>query len=132
MPIPQLKEYLRHMSGTKGNENTMSKYKNDDQDAMMEGWRAYQAAAGARSALRARSYAAEKLKRYAGLASYRAMLDREGAHGPEDICLIGDEGRVREAITALAAAGATDLRATELEPTPDDRARTRKLLKRLL
>ena len=81
---------------------------------------------------RARSYAAEKLKRYAGLASYRAMLDREGAHGPEDICLIGDEGRVREAITALAAAGATDLRATELEPTPDDRARTRKLLKRLL
>lgn len=81
---------------------------------------------------RARRYAAEKLKRYAELASYRAMLDREGAQGPEDICLIGDEGRVRESIAALAHAGATDLRATELEPTPEDRARTRKLLKALL
>lgn len=81
---------------------------------------------------RARRYAAEKLGRYGGLPSYRAMLDREGAKGPEDICLIGDERRVRDGIAALADAGATELRATELEPSLEDRRRTRALLKSLL
>lgn len=81
---------------------------------------------------RVRRYAAEKLGRYGGLRSYRAMLDREGVKGPEDICLIGDEQRVRPGIAALDEAGATDLRATELEPSVEERKRTRALLKSLL
>ena len=78
---------------------------------------------------RARAHAAEKLAVYGGLPSYRAMLDREGVSGPEGIAVIGREEEVSERLDALAAAGATDLRATTLDPTPEDAARTRALLK---
>jgi F420-dependent oxidoreductase-like protein len=78
---------------------------------------------------RARAFAAEKLSVYAAMPSYRAMLDREGAEGPADICLIGDEARVGDGLDRLAAIGVTDLRATELDPTPEDRDRTRALLR---
>lgn len=81
---------------------------------------------------KARVYAAEKLGRYGALPSYRAMLDREGVAGPEDIALIGGEEQVRSSIAALAAAGATDLRATELAVDPEVGTRTRALLKSLL
>lgn len=80
---------------------------------------------------RARSQAAETLALYGGLPSYRAMLDREGAKGPEDIVVIGNEGQVRESLEELSASGATDLRATELCPTEDDAQRTRALLREL-
>lgn len=78
---------------------------------------------------RARAYAAEKLALYGAMPSYRAMLDREGAEGPADICLIGDEAEVGEGLDQLAAIGVTDLRATELDPSPEDRARTRAFLR---
>lgn len=45
--------------------------------------------------------------------------------------MIGGEDEVREQIAAVAAAGATDFRATELCPSPDDAARTRALLTNL-
>ena len=80
-------------------------------------------------AARAHAFAAEKLAIYAGLPSYRAMLDRERAEGPADICLIGDEATVAEGLDRLEAAGVTDLRATELDPTPEDASRTRALLR---
>lgn len=76
---------------------------------------------------RAHEHAAAKLAIYGFMPSYRAMLDREGAEGPADICVIGDEKHVNEAPDDLE--DITDLRATELDPTPEDRERTRALLK---
>jgi 5,10-methylenetetrahydromethanopterin reductase len=52
-----------------------------------------------------RAQAAEQLALYAQLASYRAMLDREGVAGPEDIALIGSETTVSERIAELAIGG---------------------------
>ncbi|MCZ7537564.1 MAG: LLM class F420-dependent oxidoreductase [Acidimicrobiia bacterium] len=78
---------------------------------------------------RARQLAAGKLALYGGLPSYRAMLDIEGVDGPEEIAVIGDEEQVRDSLRELAAAGATDLRATELCPTDEDAERTRALLR---
>ena len=46
---------------------------------------------------------------YGTLPSYRAMLDREGAAGPGDIAVVGDEDTVREGIGRYAEAGVTDL-----------------------
>lgn len=77
---------------------------------------------------KARDQAAEKLALYGGLPSYRAMLDLEGAKGPEDIVVIGNEEQVRESLSILADSGATDLRATALCPTEEDAQRTRALL----
>ena len=37
------------------------------------------------------------------------MLDREGAAGPGDVALVGDEDAVRQGIERYAAAGVTDL-----------------------
>ncbi|HVV36282.1 MAG TPA: LLM class F420-dependent oxidoreductase [Acidimicrobiales bacterium] len=45
---------------------------------------------------------------YGGLPSYRAMLDREGAAGPADVVIAGDEATVRKAIDGVRDAGATD------------------------
>jgi len=46
---------------------------------------------------------------YGTLPSYRAMLDREGAAGPGDVALVGDEDTVRQGIERYAEAGVTDL-----------------------
>jgi F420-dependent oxidoreductase-like protein len=56
----------------------------------------------------ARRRAAEQFQIYGTLPSYRAMLDREGAAGPEDVALVGDEAQVGDGLAALSAAGATD------------------------
>jgi F420-dependent oxidoreductase-like protein len=69
---------------------------------------------------------------YGTLPSYRAMLDREGADGPADLALIGDERTVRAGIERHAAAGVTDFAAAEFGATEEDRARTRDLLRSLL
>lgn len=45
---------------------------------------------------------------YGQLPSYRAMLDREGAHGPADVAIAGDPATVRGRIEAIFEAGATD------------------------
>ena len=58
---------------------------------------------------KAREVVANMLQMYGTLPSYRAMLDREGAEGPADIALIGNEAQVGAAIDALAESGATDL-----------------------
>ncbi|MFT6311524.1 MAG: F420-dependent oxidoreductase-like protein [Porticoccus sp.] len=54
---------------------------------------------------------AEDLKIYGMLPSYRAMLDREGAGGPEDVAIIGDAAMVKEGIAKLRDAGVTDFNA---------------------
>lgn len=45
---------------------------------------------------------------YGQLPSYRAMLDREGAEGPGQVAIVGDEDSVASQIRALGEAGATD------------------------
>jgi len=68
---------------------------------------------------------------YGQLPSYRAMLDREGAAGPGDVAITGDEDAVAAQITALADAGVTDFVAGEYA-RGDDQRRTRQLLKSLI
>ena len=52
--------------------------------------------------------AAKIFEVYGQLPSYRAMLDREGAVGPEDVALIGDAATVRAGIESMRDAGVTD------------------------
>ena len=79
----------------------------------------------------ARGRAAQEFAIYGQLPSYRAMLDREGAAGPADIGLIGDEAVVTAGIARIADAGGTDFIASSFG-TAEEQARTRGLLKSLL
>ena len=63
----------------------------------------------------------------AGRPSPRAMLDREGAAGPGDVAIVGDEDAVAAQILALADAAVTDFVAGEFARA-EDRERTRSLL----
>jgi F420-dependent oxidoreductase-like protein len=75
----------------------------------------------------ARARAAEVFAVYGQLPSYRAMLDREGAAGPEDVAIVGTEEEVSAQIRALATAGVTDFAAGEFG-TGSDAKRTRDVL----
>lgn len=66
---------------------------------------------------------------YGSLPSYRAMLDREGVADPGAICIVGTEASVREQLGVVADAGATDFAAVEVGTNPDERERTRELLR---
>jgi len=79
----------------------------------------------------ARTRAARIFEIYGQLPSYRAMLDREGAAGPADVAIAGDEETVGSRIMALADAGVTDFVAGEFA-VGDDAKRTRALLKSLV
>ncbi|MFQ5458438.1 MAG: TIGR03564 family F420-dependent LLM class oxidoreductase [Myxococcota bacterium] len=70
----------------------------------------------------ARKTAAEIFAMYGGLPSYRAMLDREGAGGPEDVSIVGSEKEVRDALKRMADAGATDFGAAIFPAGPDAEA----------
>jgi alkanesulfonate monooxygenase SsuD/methylene tetrahydromethanopterin reductase-like flavin-dependent oxidoreductase (luciferase family) len=59
------------------------------------------------------------------------MLDREGAAGPGDVAITGDEDAVAAQILALADAGVTDFVAVE-PARGEDRGRTRSLLKAVI
>jgi F420-dependent oxidoreductase-like protein len=76
----------------------------------------------------AREQAAKTYAIYGTLPSYRAMLDREGADGPADVALVGDEAALGAALDSLASSGATDFVATQLG-SRDDFARTVEFLK---
>jgi 5,10-methylenetetrahydromethanopterin reductase len=78
-----------------------------------------------------RASAAEEFAIYGQLPSYRAMLDREGAAGPADVAIVGDEDTVAAQILALADAGVTDFVAAEFA-RGQDRQRTRDLLKTVI
>ena len=79
----------------------------------------------------ARASAAKEFAIYGQLPSYRAMLDREGAAGPGDVAIVGDEDAVAAQIQALADAGVTDFVAAEFAHG-EDRERTRSLLKAVI
>ncbi len=76
----------------------------------------------------ARAHVAEALAIYGQLPSYRAMLDKEGAAGPADVAIVGDEDAVAAQILALGDAGVTDFVAVEVAQG-HDRERTRRVLK---
>ncbi|MCK6553136.1 LLM class F420-dependent oxidoreductase [Candidatus Binatia bacterium] len=56
----------------------------------------------------ARESATKAFQVYGSLPSYRAMLDREGAEGPADVAIVGDEAEVGARLEELAALGVTD------------------------
>jgi F420-dependent oxidoreductase-like protein len=58
---------------------------------------------------KARETAAELYAMYGYLPSYRAMLDREGAAGPQDVAIVGDEDAVAAQLRGLEGIGVTDL-----------------------
>jgi F420-dependent oxidoreductase-like protein len=75
-----------------------------------------------------RRRAARGFALYGQLPSYRAMLDREGAEGPADVVVAGDEVSVRTQLDALEDAGTTDFLAAEFAGSDEERERTRALL----
>lgn len=76
--------------------------------------------------------AATVFEMYGSLPSYRAMLDREGAVGPEDIAIIGTAAEVVDRIGALGDIGVTEFAAVEFPGNPDEAAATRAAVKQLI
>jgi len=81
----------------------------------------------------AKMSAAQRFAIYGSLPSYRAMLDREGAEGPADVVIAGDESAVGAQLRDLQESGATDFLAVPFPVDGDEEAvdRTRSLLIRL-
>lgn len=63
--------------------------------------------------------AAQELRLYGRMPSYKAVLDIEGAAGPTDVCIVGDEGEVERYVGRIAEAGVTDLIVAPLS-VPED------------
>ena len=70
----------------------------------------------------------EQLVIYGQLPSYRAMLDKEGAAGPADIAIVGDENALRGEIQRLENIGVTDFNAAVVDVEEGARARTLEFL----
>ncbi len=70
----------------------------------------------------------EQLVIYGQLPSYRAMLDKEGAAGPADIALVGDENALRGEIQRLESIGVTDFNAAVVDVEEGARQRTLEFL----
>lgn len=68
---------------------------------------------------------------YSQLPSYQAMFKREGVQQPGELGIVGGETEVEDALMHLAEAGVTDFAAAEFTPLPEEKLRTRELLKRL-
>ena len=79
----------------------------------------------------ARVNAAQTFAIYGTLPSYRAMLDREGAEGPGDVAIVGDEDAVAAQVAAIGDLGVTDLVAS-IFGSKDERDRTYAFLSTLL
>jgi F420-dependent oxidoreductase-like protein len=62
-----------------------------------------------RDAEAARAGAVATFAHYKPIPSYRAMLDREGVEGVEDLIVVGDEADVRKQLARLEEIGVTDL-----------------------
>ena len=84
---------------------------------------------------RARERAGQEFQVYGQLPAYRRVLDIEGAKGPADVAIVGNEAEVERQVRALASAGATDLAATLYPADADEAAglaRTHALLRSLV
>lgn len=73
----------------------------------------------------------DQLAIYGQLPSYRAMLDREGAAGPSDVALIGDENALRSGIERYRQAGVTHFNAAITPTEPGAFERTLEFLSSL-
>lgn len=71
---------------------------------------------------------AQNLTVYGQLPSYRAMLDREGAVGPADIAIVGDENQLRGQIKRFQDMGVTDFNAAIMDTEDGAYARTLEFL----
>ncbi|MEX0682828.1 MAG: LLM class F420-dependent oxidoreductase [Dehalococcoidia bacterium] len=83
----------------------------------------------------AREKAAAMFMIYGTLPNYQRVLGIEGAAGPKDIAIVGNEAQVEQQIRDVASAGATDLLAASFPVDADAKqslARTRALLKSLI
>ena len=76
----------------------------------------------------AKAKIAETLTIYGQLPSYRAMLDREGAAGPADIAIVGDENTLRGEIKRFEDMGVTDFNAAIMDVEDGAYARTLEFL----
>jgi F420-dependent oxidoreductase-like protein len=65
---------------------------------------------------------------YNDLPSYRGVMDAEGAAGPADVSIVGEEDEVRAGLQAFADAGATEFAALEFFTDSDELTATRALL----
>lgn len=74
-----------------------------------------------------RAKADAQLAGYGQIPVYRAVLDREGAAGPGDVSVVGDESSVKGQLVRLEDIGATDFVAIPCG-SPADRERTLDLL----
>jgi 5,10-methylenetetrahydromethanopterin reductase len=79
----------------------------------------------------ARTRAANDFQVYGTLPSYRAMLDKEGASGPADVAIVGDESTVGKSVQTIVDAGVTDFVAAEFG-SAEEQTRTREFLRTLL
>ena len=70
----------------------------------------------------ARDRAARAFAVYDTLPSYKAMLDAEGAAGPADVALVGDEASVRRQIEALGALRPRAVHTASVRRLPDGQA----------
>jgi 5,10-methylenetetrahydromethanopterin reductase len=70
----------------------------------------------------ARQRAAKAFSVYGTLPSYQAMLAKEGAGGPADVAIVGDESAVADQVRHLAAIGVTDLHAAPFGPADEVKA----------
>jgi 5,10-methylenetetrahydromethanopterin reductase len=78
----------------------------------------------------ARVRAAQEFVYHGQLPSYRAMLEREGLAGPEDIVIVGDEDRARSELLRYRDAGVTDFIACPFGDL-EERERTKYLLRKV-
>lgn len=69
---------------------------------------------------------------YNDIPSYRGVMETEGADGPADVSLVGDEATVRAGIERFAEAGATDFSALEFFTNAEEAAATRAMLREML
>jgi len=70
----------------------------------------------------AREWVGKNLAIYGSLPSYRAMLDREGAAGPADVTIAGDEKTLDAALGRLSDLGVSDF-AGVIAPIDEETAR---------
>jgi F420-dependent oxidoreductase-like protein len=72
----------------------------------------------------AREFIAKNLAMYGQLPSYRAMLDKEGAAGPADLALVGDEATLDAGLQRLRDVGVSDFDAAIIPTEEGADART--------
>jgi hypothetical protein len=75
----------------------------------------------------ARERIAEQFAVAGQVPEYRAVLDREGVAGPQDVALTGDEETIARHLHRLANAGVTEFMASPVG-TPEEQARTTAVL----